>query len=102
MTLVDVCGICGTMFGEDEEHCRRCGADRADAVKRQMRDLCYTCTGEGPEEDEIARIVRPIFAPRWGKVQWYEGEGAEGTEGEEDAKGGSEGDVDGASGDADR
>ncbi len=83
MTLVDVCGDCGTMFDEGEEHCRRCGADRADAVKREMRELCYTYTGDGPEADEIARIVKPIFVPKWGKVQWYE-EGNGEMEGEDD------------------
>jgi hypothetical protein len=72
MTMVDVCGNCGTMFEERGDHCRRCGADRSDAVKREMRDLCYTYTGEEPEDDEIARMVKPAFVPKWGKPQWYE------------------------------
>jgi hypothetical protein len=60
------------MFESDDEHCRRCGADRKDAVRRQMRDLCYTYTGDEPEDDEIARMVKPIYNPKWGKPQWYE------------------------------
>jgi len=78
MTLVDVCGTCDTMFDEGEDHCRRCGADRSEAIQREMRDMCYTYTREEPEADDIARIVKPIFFPKWGKPQWYELEGAEG------------------------
>lgn len=77
MTLVDVCSNCGTMFDEGEGHCRRCGADRNDAIQREMRDLCYTYTGEEPADEEIARMVKPIFVPKWGKVQWYEKEHGE-------------------------
>ncbi len=77
MTLVDVCGNCGTMFDKGEDHCRRCGTDRTDAVKREMREMCYTYTGDEPEDDEIARMVKPIFVPTWGKVQWYEKGGEE-------------------------
>ncbi len=84
MTLVDVCGHCGTMFEETEDHCRRCGADRQDAVKREMREMCYTYTGEEPEDDEIARMVKPIFVPKWGKPQWYEGEPEEPAEDDEE------------------
>ncbi len=73
MTLVDVCSRCGTVFEEAEDHCRRCGADRWDNTEqREMRDLCYTYTGEVPVSDEIAREVKPIFQPQWGKPQWYE------------------------------
>ncbi|UCC92890.1 MAG: hypothetical protein JSW25_09535 [Thermoplasmata archaeon] len=72
MTLVDVCGNCETMLTDEEDHCPRCGADRCDAIKREMRDLCYTYTGEVPEEDEIGRLVKPAFVPKWGKPQWYE------------------------------
>jgi hypothetical protein len=75
------------MFDEDETSCRRCGADRKEAVKRELRDLCYTYTGEEPEDDEIARLVKPVFLPKWGKPQWYEGEVADGT-------GSDEGEVD--------
>ena len=57
------------MFDEDDEHCRRCGTDRRDAIKREMRDLCYTYRGEGPVDDDIARIVKPILIPKWGKAQ---------------------------------
>ena len=93
MTLVDVCGNCGTKFDEDDESCRRCGTDRKDAIKREMRDLCYTYTGEEPEDDDIARIVKPIFIPKWGKAQWYEmGDGEAPDEGADDAVG-SEGDA---------
>ena len=90
MTQVDVCGNCDTMFTEGEDHCRRCGADRRDAVRREMRELCYTYTGEEPEDDEIARMVKPIFVPKWGKAQWYEGLEDEGATGED--PGGSDGD----------
>ena len=73
MTLVDVCERCGTIFEEGVDHCKRCGADREDnVVQREMRDLCYTYTGEAPEEDEVARVVKPIFEPRWGEAKWYE------------------------------
>jgi RNA polymerase subunit RPABC4/transcription elongation factor Spt4 len=72
MTKVDVCGNCGTLFDEDEDHCRRCGADRSKATQQELRDLCVTYTGEDPEPDEIGREVKPIFEPRWGQVQWYE------------------------------
>ena len=73
MTKVDVCCNCRTLFDEGEEHCRRCGADRSThAVKEELRDLCPTYKGEGPEREDIAREVKPIFEPRWGKVQWYE------------------------------
>ena len=72
MTLVDVCSTCETMFNEGDEHCSHCGADRSDAIKREMREMCYTYTGEEPESDEIARIVKPSFTPKWGKPQWYE------------------------------
>lgn len=75
MTLVDVCCRCGTMFEEGEDHCRRCGSDRRDAERRELRDLCYTYTGDEPEEDEIARMVKPAFIPKWGKPQWYEMKG---------------------------
>ncbi|MCK4970512.1 MAG: hypothetical protein KAS77_08295 [Thermoplasmata archaeon] len=82
MTLVDVCGNCGTKFDEDDESCRRCGTDRKDAIKREMRDLCNTYTGEEPEDHDIARIVKPMFIPKWGKAQWYElGEGEAPDEG---------------------
>jgi hypothetical protein len=70
------------MFDEGEEHCRRCGADRSDAIKREMRDLCYTYTGEEPEDDEIARLVKPAFIPKWGKPQWYEFGDSDGPEDE--------------------
>lgn len=88
--MVDVCGNCETLFVEGEEHCSRCGADRSDAVKREMRDLCCTYTGEEPGRDEISRMVKPAFLPKWGKPQWYEledgGEDGEGEEGDpEDA-----------------
>ena len=73
MTLVDVCSNCGTLYDEDDDHCRRCGADRAtSSEQRELRDLCYTYTGEEPEDDELAREIKPIFRPRWGEVQWYE------------------------------
>lgn len=77
MTLVDICIECETLFVEGEEHCRRCGADRrTSSVKREMKDLCPTYTGDEVEVDETKREVRPIFEPQWGKVQWYEtGEG---------------------------
>lgn len=98
MTLVDVCACCGTLFEEDEDHCRRCGTDRGEAEKRELRDLCYTYTGDEPEDDEVARIVKPAFMPKWGRPQWYEmeggrppkGEGTEDDEGEGDT--GGEGD----------
>jgi hypothetical protein len=89
MTLVDVCGNCGTMYEEGEDHCRRCGEDRRDAVKREMRELCYTYSGEKPEDDEIARMVKPIFVPKWGKPQWYEGEPEDVILDEEDVDEGS-------------
>jgi hypothetical protein len=60
MTLVDVCGNCGTKYGED---------------------------------DDIARIVKSIFIPKWGKALWYElGDGEAPDEGADDAVG-SEGDA---------
>lgn len=84
MTLVDVCGTCDTLFVEGEEHCRYCGADRADAVKREMRELCCVYSGEAPGEDEITRMVKPVFDPKWGKAQWYEGDGDGSEEGSDE------------------
>lgn len=72
MTKVDVCSECGLMFDKGEDHCRRCGCDRTEAVSREMRELCYTYSGEEPVTDEVRREVAPIFEPHWGKVQWYE------------------------------
>lgn len=87
MTKVQVCSRCGTMFGEGDAHCRRCGADRdAAAEDREMRELCATYTGEAPEHDEVGREVRPIFEPKWGSPQWYElkdGHPRRGRQGEE-------------------
>lgn len=78
MTKVDVCSDCGLMFSEGEEHCRRCGCDRSQAESREMRDLCYTYSGEEPVSDEVRREVAPLYEPKWGKVQWYELEHGEG------------------------
>ena len=75
MTLVDICIECETLFVEGEDHCRRCGAERhTSSVKREMKDLCPTYTGEEVEANETHREIKPIFEPRWGKVQWYETE----------------------------
>ncbi len=91
MTMVDVCGQCDTLFVEGEEHCSRCGADRSEAVKREMKDLCHILTEEDPEEEEVTRTVKPIFFPKWGKPQWYEGEEVEeGAERAEDIEDGGE------------
>jgi hypothetical protein len=75
MTKVDVCTECDTMFLEGEDHCRRCGADRrTSSVRREMKDLCPTYTGEEAAMEDAHREVMPIFEPSWGKVQWYETE----------------------------
>ncbi|NIS13634.1 MAG: hypothetical protein GWN12_16580, partial [Thermoplasmata archaeon] len=50
-----MCGQCDTLFVEGEEHCSRCGADRSEAVKREMKDLCHILTEEDPEEEEVTR-----------------------------------------------
>jgi hypothetical protein len=73
MTKVDICSCCGTLYEGEDRHCRRCGADReTESDNKELRDLCSTYTGEDPVTDPIHREVKPIFEPRWGKVQWYE------------------------------
>jgi ribosomal protein L40E len=73
MTLVDICRRCGTMFEEGLDHCRRCGASRGEwALRRELRELCPTYTGDEVDAEELQRIVKPIFEPYWDKVMWYE------------------------------
>ena len=60
------------MYEEAEDHCRRCGADRISSIKRELRDLCPPFKGDDVTSDELERMVKPIFEPTWGKVQWYE------------------------------
>lgn len=70
---MDVCEVCGTLFEEGADHCRHCGADRGShSVKREMRELCPTYTGDDQDREEIDRMVKPLFEPAWGKEQWYE------------------------------
>jgi hypothetical protein len=65
------------MFEDGEDHCRRCGADRSGAVQQELRELCPTYTGDEVDDAEFERIIKPMFQPTWGKVQWYELSGAD-------------------------
>ena len=60
------------MYEAAEDHCRRCGADRSTAIQQELRDMCPTAKGDDVSGDEMKRMVKPIFEPKWGKVQWYE------------------------------